>query len=315
MKEQEQQRRQIMQWLALAPIGAAVAGAQPAHAAPKAGKKGKPPTIGIMMHENEDRPIDQTDKSFDFIEIPVEIWVQPFAPQSKWDENYAKLKSWKLPPITVASHFLEGVLPVVGPVVDWELADFWVERSLKRISAIGVKLAGMYGGFWTAPEGFPKNKAIDQTIRLCDMMAKKAKKYGVTLALEPQADPKTLFPRYLEAVEIAKRVGRPEIRVMADTAYLQRLDQPLEDLTKAPQYLAHVQTRGDKGQPGVGNFVEYHTKMFRVLRDIGYEGGVSIAAPWVSTTPGAKMDYRVETGKSYKYLKDIRDRVYAEKTG
>ena len=267
--------------------------------------------IGIMMHEKEDRPIDQTDPGYDLIEIPVKILVLPLGHQQQWDETLAKLRSWHLPPITISSHFLEGVLPVIGPVVDFELAEFWVERALRRISAIGVRIAGVYGGFFRPPADFPREQAMDQAVRLCLMMADHAQRYGVTIALEPMADPTTLFPRYLDAVEFARRLGRPEIRLLADTAYFEKMDQPLEDIAKFPEYCAHVQTRGDKGQPGVGDKLAYHTRLFRILRQINYEGAVSVASPWVSTT-GGPMNYRVETGKSLKYLRDLRDKIYAE---
>ena len=43
--------------------------------------------IGIMMHEKEDRPIDQTDPGYDLIEIPVKILVLPLGHQQQWDET------------------------------------------------------------------------------------------------------------------------------------------------------------------------------------------------------------------------------------
>jgi len=38
---------------------------------------------------------------------------------------------------------------------------------------------------------------------------------------------------------------------------------------------------------------------------------VMAASPWVSTT-GGPMDYRVETGKALKYMKELRDKVYSK---
>jgi len=54
-----------------------------------------------------------------------------------------------------------------------------------------------------------------------------------------------------------------------------------------------------------------HLRLFRVLRDIGYERGVSAACPWVSTVGGA-MNFGRETDKALQYLKDLRAKVYAE---
>jgi hypothetical protein len=51
--------------------------------------------------------------------------------------------------------------------------------------------------------------------------------------------------------------------------------------------------------------------LFRILRDIGYERGVSVAYAWV-LTEGDTLDFRSETAKSLRYLLELRDKVYAE---
>ena len=106
-----------MQSLAVA-AGASIFNSKESTAQGESQRKGKPFQIGILMHEQEERPIDQTAAGYDLIEIPVEIMVQPLKPEVVWNETLAMLKSWNLPPMKTSSHFLEGVLPVIGPVVD-----------------------------------------------------------------------------------------------------------------------------------------------------------------------------------------------------
>ena len=92
------------------------------------------------MHEQEERPIDQTAAGYDLIEIPVEIMVQPLKPEVVWNETLAMLKSWNLPPMKTSSHFLEGVLPVIGPVVAYPLQlgfSLSIEASPEREHAPG----------------------------------------------------------------------------------------------------------------------------------------------------------------------------------
>ena len=98
---------------------------------------------------------------------------------------------------------------------------------------------------------------------------------------------------------------------MADTNYFIAGKWDIEDIKKAPDLIVHSHTAGIAGQPGVGDMTEYHTKMFRVLRSIGYNKTVGIACPWVSTKGGA-MDFKYESAKSLKYLQDLRAKVYAE---
>lgn len=258
--------------------------------------------LGILFGDKEDRPPEKIDPGFDFCEIPVSIQLIPLQAQTAWSGKKAELASWRLPPITVSSHFLGGGgMQVTGPDVDWELLEFWSRRAFTRLAEVGVKIVGVYGSFFPVPEGFSKTKATDQAIRFCNLLADECKPRGMTVALEPMAKLDTLWPRYLDGVEFAKRVGRPEIKVMADMAYFLKLGQPLEDIAKEPEYCVHCHIAGDNGQPGIGQ--RPHKRLFEILRDIGYEYGVSCACPWVG-------EYGPATTQALRYLQDLRDQVY-----
>ena len=180
-----------------------------------------------------------------------------------------------------------------------------------RLSQLGVETVGVYGVFFPLPEGFSKTKATDQAIRYANAMADYAASLNMRIALEPMANPDTLWPSYLDGLAFAKEVGRPEVKIMADLAYLLKLNEPFEDVAKEPEYCLHCHIAGEHGQPGVGDRVEIHKRLFRVLRDMGYEGGVSCACPWVSSDGGA-FDFAKESAKTLKYLQDLRAEIYAE---
>jgi sugar phosphate isomerase/epimerase len=154
---------------------------------------------------------------------------------------------------------------------------------------------------------------MDDAIRWVNMLADYAEKYNVKIALEPTANPDTLFPMYLDGLEFAKNeIGRDVVRVMADLNYFIQGNQPLEHIAKDPTYCLHVHIAGESAQPGVGDRIAIHTHLFRILRDIQYVGGVSAACPWVNTSGGKKVNFHVETAKTLKYLQDLRDKVYEE---
>ena len=250
---------------------------------------------------------------WEMAEIPVALVVKPFESEANWQAQRAQIEKWRLPPIKGASHFIQfsGLTPM-GPAADWDQLTFWAERAFRRLGGLGVEFAGIYGGFFKVPEGVSHTQATDQAVRWVNMLADYAEKYHVKIALEPTAEPHTLFPMYLEGLEFAKKeIGRPSVRVMADINYFIAGNQPFEDIAKDPDYCLHVHIAGDNAQPGVGNRDEILTHLFRVLRDVKYKGGVSAACPWVSTT-GGKLDFHAETAKSLKYLRDLREKVYAE---
>jgi sugar phosphate isomerase/epimerase len=267
----------------------------------------------ILFGDAPDRPPAEIAPGWEMAEIPVALQVQPFESDANWAAKQSEVNSWDLPPIRVASHFLQfyGLTPI-GPGVDWEQLAFWTPRAFRRLAEVGVEVTGIYGSFFRLPEGFSETLAMDQAIRFVNLLADHAEQHGILVALEPTAVPDTLWPMYLDGLRFAKEeIGRPSIRVMADLAYFLRGNQPLEHIAEDPGYCLHVHIAGEGGQPGVGDRVALHTRLFRILRDIGYERGVSAACAWVPTE-GDRLDYGVETAKSLRYLKELRDKVYAE---
>lgn len=273
----------------------------------------QPFELCILFGDAPDRPPAQIASGWEMAEIPVALLVKPFESEANWAQQRKEILSWKLPPIKAASHFIQywGLTPV-GPGCDWDQLEFWTRRAFARLAGLGVQVVGVYGGFFAVPDGFPKAKAIDQAVRFVNLLADHAEQRDMLIALEPTAELHTLWPMYLDGIAFVKKeIGRSSIRVMADIDYFLRGNQPLEDIAKEPKYCLHVHIAGKHGQPGVGDCVDLHTRLFRILRDIGYERGVSAACPWVSTADG-RLDFAAETAKTLRYLQDLRDRVYSE---
>ena len=273
----------------------------------------EPFKLCILFGDKPDiRPPEQIGSAWDMCEIPVALQVQPFESEANWAAKKAEIESWGLPPIRVASHFLQfWGLKAVGPDVDWDQLAFWTPRAFRRLAELGVEVAGIYGGFFAVPEGFCKDEATEQAVRFCHLMADHAEEHGISVALEAFSDLTTLFPRYLDSIEFAKRVNRPSIRVMADLNYFLKLDQPLEHIALEPEWCMHVHIAEGGGQPGSGDRESLYERLFRILRDMGYEGGVSCACAWISTE-GGQLDFGKETAKTLAYLEALRTRVYAE---
>ena len=268
--------------------------------------------LSILFGDDPNRPPEAIAPGWEMAEIPVALQVKPFESEAVWIAKRQEIASWSLPPIKVASHFLQfhGLIPV-GPGADWDQLAFWTERAFARLAGMGVEVAGVYGGFFRPPADFPVDVAWEQALTFVDMMADEAEKYNMLIALEPIAEPDTLWPMYPDGIAFAKEVGRPSVRVMADMNYFIRGNQPLELIAEDPSYCLHVHIAGEKGQPGVGGMEDMFTRLFRILREINYQRGVSAACPWVSTE-GDSLDYGKETAKTLAYLKSLRDQVYAE---
>jgi sugar phosphate isomerase/epimerase len=268
----------------------------------------------ILFGDNPNLDPGKIAPGWEMAEIPVSLVVKPFESEANWQAEQVKIRSYNLPPIKAASHFIQywGLTPM-GARADWDQLVFWAERALRRLGGLGVGFAGLYGGFFKIPEGVSRAQATEQAARWLNMLAGYGEQYNVKIVLEPTAEPGTLFPMYLDGIQFVKQeVGRPNVRVMADLNYFIAGNQPLEHIAIEPNYCTHVHIAGDNAQPGVGDRVDIHTRLFRVLRDIGYTGGVSAACPWTSTTGAAEVDFGAETAKTLRYLQELRDKVYAE---
>lgn len=246
---------------------------------------------------------------FEMSEIAAGVLVNPAMSDDDWEERKQELRSYGLPPIKVASHWLDK--PCTTPRVDWELLEFWTRRVLRRLSEIGVECAGVYGLFFPKVEGYSPTRQMDQAIRYANFMGDVARAHNMTIMLEPMADLATLWPTYNDGLAFVRRVDHPSVKIMADLNYFLKLNQPFEDIKRAPELCLHCHIAGDHGQPGVGDLREAHRAFFRVLRDIGYERGVSCACPWVSTQPG-EFDTTAETAKTLAYVQRLRAEVYSE---
>lgn len=246
---------------------------------------------------------------FEMSEIPAGVLVDPAITEEEWEKRKQDLTSYGLPPIKVASHWLSK--PCTTPGVDWELLEFWTRRVLRRLSGFGVECAGVYGFFFPKVEGYSPTRQMDQAIRYANFMGDVARANNMTIVMEPMADLNTLWPTYKEGLAFVRRVDHPNVKIMADLNYFLKLDQPFDDIKDAPELCLHCHIAGEHGQPGVGDLRKKHKAFFRVLRDIGYQRGVSCACPWVGTQPG-EFDITAETAKALAYVQQLRAEVYGE---
>ena len=266
--------------------------------------------IGLNIDNTVMKPPRELASGYDFAEIPVTELILPYDGEVAWRKKLKEIRGWNQPPFKAASHFLDHEM-VTGPDVDSAALESLADRSLGRLAQVGVEVAGIWGAFFPVPGGFPREKAIDQALSYCKMLSRYCEKYGVMIALEPMAKPDTLFPSYLDGIVFAKLVNHPLIRVMADLNYFVELNEPLNHIAAEPEYCLHVHVQGDKYQPNVGARGDLHLQLFRILRDIGYQRGVSAASPWISTG-GDSFNYRIESRKTLEYLRALREKVYSE---
>ncbi len=258
-------------------------------------------------------PLNEVSPEWEYFEIPTALKAIPFDCDDNWDKIKEDYLNDKRPTLT-SSHYIQfNGLAACGPGYDREQQLFWAKRAFKRMNEIGVKVVGVYGGFFKLVEGWSVEELTNQAISFCNIIADEAEKYGMEIALEPMAKAETLWPSYAEGIEFARKVNRKSIKLMADLNYFLRLNEPLSDIKIAPELCINAHIQGDGGaQPNIGNREEILTELFTILKDIGYERGVTAACPWKITNGNEEIDYLYETKVTYEYINKIRDKVYSK---
>jgi sugar phosphate isomerase/epimerase len=133
------------------------------------------------------------------------------------------------------------------------------------------------GGSRALRDDWPKDKADTQFIALLKRMGPLAEKHGVTVVVEQLREKECNYiTRIGEAAALIRAAGHPNIRVLADLYHMAQMEDTPEDLKAAMDVVVHIEIaeKAERTYPGVAgdDFRPY----FRVLREAGYHGAISI---------------------------------------
>jgi sugar phosphate isomerase/epimerase len=127
-------------------------------------------------------------------------------------QKRGEIKSWRQPPFTAASHWLKDERITGNDATPFAELDRQAEQHCRRLAELGTGMvAGIWGNFFPVPDGYSKTKATDQAVEYCGMIHKYAQKHDIVIALEPTANPRTVFPKYSDGLAFAKQLGLSNI--------------------------------------------------------------------------------------------------------
>lgn len=201
-------------------------------------------------------------------------------------------------PVHAFNIFLPRDLKVVGPEVDPERWQRYVEVALSRAQAIGARLIVFgSGAARQVPESFPRAEATAQLVEFLRGVAGVAAATGITIAIEPlNRKESNIINSVAEGVDLARQVDRPQIRVLADFYHMDEEAEPLDHIVKYKDWLAHIHV-ADTGRlaPGTGQY-PYQTFAAQ-LAQAGYDGMVSVECRW--------NDFSAEAGPAVEFLRRV----------
>jgi sugar phosphate isomerase/epimerase len=169
---------------------------------------------------------------------------------------------------------------VVGPEADLGRLRVFVRRvfGLMQEAGIGVIGYGSGGSRWV-PEGFSRDRALEQVREFLQLCGDEGETFGVRVALEPyNRDDANLLNEVPEALEVVRQVGHTHAQLMADFFHMQLNGESLAVLAPAGPHLIHAHL----AEPGRGRpqtTPAQHAAYVQALRRAGYEGLVTQTGP------------------------------------
>jgi sugar phosphate isomerase/epimerase len=215
----------------------------------------------------------------DYAEPSVGDLLCPLKDESAFAERLRIARALGLPTLAV-NVFIPGQLPTTGPAVDVEAVDRFVEIAFGRAQTAGVRIV-VFGsaGSRKVPEGFDHAAAFEQLVGHLKRWGPRAQRCGVTLSVEAlQKRECNIINSLGEGAELVRRVNHPAVRLLADTYHMACDGEGPESIRRFADVLVHAHCADPAGRVPLGFGPADHRPYFRALKDIGYQGGVSIEA-------------------------------------
>ena len=218
---------------------------------------------------------------YSFVEENVRVFLVPAEPEAVFEQKLALLKESRLP-VEACNSFLPGNMKCVGPAPAHEEILKFGETAFRRARLAGIKTIVFGSGSARAiPEGFSREEAKQQFISICKQLAPFAQKNNVIISLEPLNTRECNFINSVaEGGEIVEAVNHDNFRLLADIYHMLMENESPENLTKYGHllYHTHIAEKAGRTAPGVNN--EDFTPYLKALKNVNYEGRMTIECSW-----------------------------------
>lgn len=218
---------------------------------------------------------------YDFWEGSVGPLLRPGDPDDAFEAKIQSMLPLVLP-LRACTGFFPGSVPLVGPKAELTAIERHARATFRRAQRLGVPFIVLgSGGARRIPDGFEPKEAHAQFLEACRRMGPIAAECGVTVVLEPLNRRETnFFHRVDEGVAFVNAVAHPNIQLLADIYHMSREGEGPDSLRMAGPRLRHCHIAENANRTPPGTDGDDFRPYFRALKEIGYQGGISIEARW-----------------------------------
>jgi sugar phosphate isomerase/epimerase len=234
--------------------------------------------VGWCIRAKGSAPDDAKAAGFEYVELALQDVLD--LPDGEMQQAAERFRNLGIPALT-GYNLIPAELKVVGPEADITKQDEHLARALPRVAQLGVKYVILNNGpSRKIPEGTAREAAWKQLVDFSKRLAQAARAHGLTVLVQPLRSTDTnLVITVAEAVDLVKAVRQPNFQMMVDYSFLTIEKEDPQVLRKARPYLRHLQIANPNGRgyPMKADEADY-AKLFKVLREIRYQGGLSVHA-------------------------------------
>jgi len=218
----------------------------------------------------------------EFLTLGVGDLLVPDKPEAEFEKRLTELMSVPLPVLACNSFIRPAHLRCVGPEANHDLILDWAATTFRRMKKTGGKFI-VFGssGARKIPDGWAKEKADAQFVALLKRMGPLAETHGITVTVEQlRAEECNYINRIGEAATLIRAAGHPSIRLLADLYHMATMGDTPADLKAAMDVVVHAEIAEKKGRTVPGVSGDDFRPFFRVLREVNYQGAISIEGNW-----------------------------------
>ncbi len=198
--------------------------------------------------------------------------------------------------VEACNGMLPGDIKVVGEQVNAQIIHDYLDKAFARARRIGAKVVVFgSGASRRVPDGFDTSVAWRQIGNYLRMVQRHAMENDITVVIEPLRAVECNIMNYVsEATLMASLIQMPNIAVLADTFHMAMGSEPLSSLTMAGSLLKHMHIANAIGRkyPKTGDGERYQ-EIFETLKEMGYEGRVSVEAGCEDFSREARQAFEV----------------------
>lgn len=239
----------------------------------------------------------------DYLESSVASDAAPEGPRSVWTGKLARIRDSGLT-AEAWNCWVPSDLKVVGPLVDWERYQQYVDVAIARVAEAGARVVVFgSGGARAIPDGYDSARAMDDFVRAVRIAADAAANAGIVIAIESLESSETnLLNTLAGTARFVEGIALPNVKCTADFYHMGAEGEPNELLVSIGRHVGHAHV-ADSGRAAPGTGTADIAGFLAGLRTSGYDGRVSIECKW--------SDFDKQVGPALRFVRGTWSHVCA----